>query len=936
MPAKQWVYLILLLTLAARGAAEAQTNMTQRTPSTESRPESPPPPRFDPDSICWNNPPALGTPEAKEAPATEPAPPAGFKHASFHSTLLDREVGYNICLPPNYDAAETAAQRYPVVYWLHGSHGNENLMAGPIAAGLEEGIKAGRVPPMIYVFVNGGRFAWYMDWPDNYVKSESMIVRELIPHIDATYRTIASREGRGIEGFSMGGAGALKFAFKYPDMFSSVISVGGALLLPEQRLEHMEAVTPATEQAVRESDIYALARQNAEQIRGRIPVRLYIGTADPTRRYHDGFVAHLLELGIEHELLTCPEVTHIPLQYYQMIAPGTFECHARNLGLLASALPAGAKPRLGRPAVLLPCDADVPWVPGARRETRVYRTAQTEHGPVDLLVDLYLPREDAASRQGRLPVVLFLHGGGWTEGTRYRVGLMWLLKKGYAFASIDYRYSQEAIWPAQMHDAKAAVRWLRAHAEEFHLDGDRIAAAGISAGAQLAAILGTSGGFEPEGEARENAEQPDDVAAVVDFFGPAVVTWFVQHGYPGPITKRAGDCLMGGSLFEHLDRATSASASSYVTPAAAPFFIVHGTQDPIVPVGVSRRLHQVLRDAGVESQLIEIEGGGHGDPGEAFNADAALRQRVLDFLDQHVKNAPAPPSPRPARLPTSRASLIVDPFDNKGPKPPEGTRVERDVTYRIAESNHGAVALRLDLFLPPKASTEKVPIVLAFHGGGWAQGSKLHVPLLWLTEHGYAVASAEYRFTQEAAWPAALEDCRAAAEWLAGHAEQYGIDPQRMATTGFSSGGQLASLLGLQAKGDEPFRIRAVADYFGANDLTVLDEKCENVHTRMYVQSLVRGRLEESLPALRAASATTYVTPQAPPFLIVHGLKDPMLPPQMSRNLQAALEAAGVESTLVELDAGHGDDREAFFTGPVAQQRLLEFLGRHLKAAISD
>lgn len=144
-------------------------------------------------------------------------------HQTYQSEAMRRKVGYSLYLPPGYNDKKNAAVRYPVIYHLHGAGGNE-LRAVASAQVLHEAIMAGRTPEIIMVFPNGGRSTMYQDSADGRFLAETTFIKELIPHIDATYRTIADRKGRCIEGFSMGGRGAVHLALKHPDLFCSLFN----------------------------------------------------------------------------------------------------------------------------------------------------------------------------------------------------------------------------------------------------------------------------------------------------------------------------------------------------------------------------------------------------------------------------------------------------------------------------------------------------------------------------------------------------------------------------------------------------------------------------------------------------------------------------------------------------------------------------------------
>ncbi len=181
-------------------------------------------------------------PSAPAAPLqwTTPAVEAPrVAHHSFESRAARTRVSHHLSTPAAY--ARDPERRFPVVYWLHGSGGG--VQGIPQLARLVDGaIEAGRVPPFLVVFVNGLRLGMYVDWKDGRAPLETMIVKELVPHIDATFRTVAKREGRRLDGFSMGGYGAARFGFKYPEMFLAVSIMGAGPL--QETLDRTPPTTP--------------------------------------------------------------------------------------------------------------------------------------------------------------------------------------------------------------------------------------------------------------------------------------------------------------------------------------------------------------------------------------------------------------------------------------------------------------------------------------------------------------------------------------------------------------------------------------------------------------------------------------------------------------------------------------------------------------------
>lgn len=217
---------------------------------------------------------------------------------------------------------------------------------------------------------------------------------------------------------------------------------------------------------------------------------------------------------------------------------------------------------------------DIPYVPNGHERQRL---------------DLYYPEQAA----GPKPVLILVHGGGWQNGRKGINPRQWAryFEKGYAVASLGYRLTDAAIFPAQIEDCRAAVRWLRAHAAEYGLDVNRFGAFGSSAGGHLVALLGTAGD-EKAFDVGENLDQSARVQAVCDYFGPSDFIAFVNtpgyqaHARPGSAEVK----LMGGPLPEKRELAQRASPVSWVTADDPPFLIVHGDKDPIVPIQQSTLL----------------------------------------------------------------------------------------------------------------------------------------------------------------------------------------------------------------------------------------------------------------------------------------------------------------------------------------------------------
>lgn len=261
-----------------------------------------------------------------------------------------------------------------------------------------------------------------------------------------------------------------------------------------------------------------------------------------------------------------------------------------------------------------------------------------EYAKVDehsLLLDIYRPEKI----EQPLPVIVWIHGGGWRGGSRTICRALPMSGQGYAVVSIDYRLSGQASFPAQIHDCKAAIRWIRAHARKYGFDPERIGVWGSSAGGHLAALLGTTGDMkEMEGTVGGNLEYSSRVQAVCDFFGPTDLTRIREILVDSERAEHAHNVveqLLGGPVQENMAKAKAASPALHVTKNASPFLIVHGEQDPTVPLRQSELLADALRQTGVEVTLHVVKGGGHGIGGEFGRP--AIEAMITAFLDKHLK-----------------------------------------------------------------------------------------------------------------------------------------------------------------------------------------------------------------------------------------------------------------------------------------------------------
>lgn len=232
----------------------------------------------------------------------------------YWSEIHRRYIWVKVYTPPGY---ETSKRHYPVVYNLHGGGGTPERQWQRTAAVVRKAFSSGAVEPMIYVFVNGLGDTFFMDLPDGVRRAETTIVRELIPFIEQRYRAIASHQARAIDGFSMGGAGALRLALKYPELFSAVVSYGAALVRGDRFREQPSPLF--SPEFFDEHSAWTLAVENAERVRKRLRIRMVCGDQDRLYPLNVEFRALLEKLGISVDWVSVPGVGHDTRGLYRRV-----------------------------------------------------------------------------------------------------------------------------------------------------------------------------------------------------------------------------------------------------------------------------------------------------------------------------------------------------------------------------------------------------------------------------------------------------------------------------------------------------------------------------------------------------------------------------------------------------------------------------------------
>ena len=241
-------------------------------------------------------------------------------------------------------------------------------------------------------------------------------------------------------------------------------------------------------------------------------------------------------------------------------------------------------------------------------------------GDTTLKLDLYLPASGAPAG-----LIVWVHGGAWRAGSRSDVDLKPMVDRGWAIASVDYRLSPIARFPAQIYDIKAAIRFLRAHAKDYGYPAERFVISGSSAGGHLAALVGVSNGeTELEGSEGEFTKESSSVQAIVDLYGASNLTTILAQSTPHGIEVRkpALDLLLGGQPDVQRDLARLASPVFHVDASDPPLLLLHGDQDPQMPINQSHELQGAYEKAGLKVEFKVLHGSGHG--GQAFTDDTRL------------------------------------------------------------------------------------------------------------------------------------------------------------------------------------------------------------------------------------------------------------------------------------------------------------------------
>jgi endo-1,4-beta-xylanase len=489
----------------------------------------------------------------------------GLHYQTFDSKLAGEKVSYLLYLPPGYESSGT--KRYPVMYWLHGIGGSQHGVPA-ITARLTSAMEAGKCPEFIAVFANGMIHSFYCDAVREKRPVESVIVQELIPHLDATQRTIATREARLIEGFSMGGFGAGHLGFKYPELFGSVSMIDGALVdLNTMRQRHaplFESIFGGQEAVFAAAHPRTLVEKNATSIRGRTVVRQTVGAlAGPNEAMHQ----QLDNLGIEHDYDVFSDAGHNAGVLHERLGDKNWDFYRRAFANVAGSTSIPAAPA---PA---PTASPMPLVSGLQLNGEQWTYRDGEFAMSGILLK--------PPGKGPFPAVLISHGLG---GAAQSFGMMKareMVQWGMVCIAPDYTHNARAAGGQRangvrdmsgfgasaenLRRAKTCVGLLKQLPE---VDRTRIAAYGHS-----------MGGFVTIGLA---AAEPGILKSCA-ITGSGVAP---QEGYPAP----------------------SEAAAAMIR---SPFLMLHGALDTTVRPAQSEALKRILDRNRVPNERRVADGQGH-------------------------------------------------------------------------------------------------------------------------------------------------------------------------------------------------------------------------------------------------------------------------------------------------------------------------------------
>ena len=502
-----------------------------------------------------------------------------------------------------------------------------------------------------------------------------------------------------------------------------------------------------------------------------------------------------------------------------------------------------------------------------------------------------------------VPVLVFLHGGAWVIGDKTDEELSATidaaLADGYAVVRVNYRLAQNAKWPAQIYDCKAAIRFIRANAEKYNLNPDQIAVLGCSAGAHLAQMLGvTNGNTEFEDLSMGNKEVSSDVQAVVSMYGISdVSTWSQTKDLTNIIGngKDPSTMLLGENYTA--EQALAASPITYVSSKTVPMFIGHGKNDTLVGCEQSITLSEKLKE-NIDPELVDTyfpEDAPHAHH-DAWNSKETVKA-AMNFLQKRF-----------------RPEVNLDSDENRRPGYGNVDLSGYKNKYIGLQYASQSPTQKLHLVLP-EGGEKPHKVIVFVHGGGFGGGNSAGNLVLYTAEgalraleRGYAVALVDYRCHPEGHFPEPVYDVKAAIRYLRANAEKYNLDSANIAIWGESAGGCIADFVGT-TNGDPAYedlsmgnaeyssKVQAVVSWYAITDLAT--------NRNAQYRPAWLGSNAGNMDIIKDSSPLNHVKKDAPAFYLQHGMADNEVEYQDSIRLYEALVGEnGNPNTTLELFPG--------------------------------
>jgi poly(3-hydroxybutyrate) depolymerase/enterochelin esterase-like enzyme len=557
---------------------------------------------------------------------------------SFHtmeSEIARRKISYHLYRPEVYHQQTT--QRFPVVYWLHGSGGGLNGIPR-VAAIFDGAIQTGKTPPCLVVFVNGLPSGMYVDWKDGSAPLETILIQELLPHIDATFRTIADRDGRLLDGYSMGGYGAARLGFKYPDLFASVSIMGGgplqANLLDAPRAGQRRAAEVLQRVYGGDPEYFTrvsprwLAEANAQKLAEGSRIRLVCGDQDETFAANESFHQHLEKLSIPHSWQVLPGLDHNPMKTLEALGDSNWEFYRAAFQKTEDE----ETPRNHR------AEYELQWeIKGAKRRATVV------NAPID---------------GSRRPAVIVLHGGmgsaavmqansGFDPVAKEK-GFMVVYAEGTDFGGGRHAWNTGYLMRRMVQDADDIAYFdqlIDRLIDEHGADPNRIYMTGGSNGGMMTYVYAVRRSYK--------------LAAIA----PVVASMFSLDTKPAtslPILiingQKDEEVPIEGGMSRNPIVRRAQQAPFQAIEEVAKFWISNNKSqlEPSVSVdGTVTTKRYEATEGGAVTEVVIDSAGGHGWPGARTRRDSnqpirafSGAERVWEFFEDKLRSEPSESSPK--------------------------------------------------------------------------------------------------------------------------------------------------------------------------------------------------------------------------------------------------------------------------------------------------